>query len=141
MTAGDLGALRTLEHHLGRTLPRERLDFATVDRPVNMPFDLAFSPDGQRAYVVHLGSGDLSVIDLATQDRVAHLDVCDGPRGIVLTPDGRKAYVANSLSDDMSVIDLTSHQEIRRIPVTRSLLTPEVKRGKLLFFSSRSPET
>ena len=26
VTAGDLGALRTLEHHLGRTLPRERLE-------------------------------------------------------------------------------------------------------------------
>ena len=26
VTAGDLGALRTLEHHLGRTFPRERLE-------------------------------------------------------------------------------------------------------------------
>jgi len=124
----------------GQHLPRERLDLATVDRPMNLPFDLAFSPDGQRLYVANLGSGDVSVIDLATRRPVAHLDVGDGPRAIVVTSDGRKAYVANSLSDDVSVIDLTSHREIKRIPVTRSPLTAEVKRGKLLFFSSRSPE-
>lgn len=122
-------------------LPRERLDLSVVDRPVNLPFDLTFSPDGQRLYVVNLGSGDVSVIDLTTQQRVAHVDVGDGPRGIVLTPDGRKAYVANSLSDDVSVIDLTTHQEIKRIPVTASPLAPQIKRGKLLFFSSRLPET
>lgn len=121
-------------------LPRERLDLSIVDRPVNLPFDLTFSPDGQRLYVVNLGSGDVSVIDLATQRRVAHVEVGDGPRGIVLTPDGRKAYVANSFSDDVSVIDLASHQEIKRIRVTASPLNPQVKRGKLLFFSSRQPE-
>ena len=116
----------------------ERLELSVVDRPVNLPFDLALSSDGQRAYIVYLGSGDMSVIDLASRQVLAHLEVGDGPRGIVLTPDDRIAYVANSLSDDVSVIDLDTFEEVTRIPVTTSPLSPQLHRGKLLFISSRS---
>ena len=119
-------------------LPRERLELSVVDRPVNLPFDLALSSDGQRAHIVYLGSGDMSVIDLASRQVLAHIEVGDGPRGIVLTPDDRTAYVANALSDDVSVVDLSTFEEVTRIPVTTSPLSPQVKRGKLLFISSRS---
>lgn len=116
----------------------ERLDLSVVDRPVNMPFDLALSSNGQRAHIVYLGSGDMSVIELETREVLAHLEVGDGPRGIVLTPDDRTAYVANALSDDVSVIDLDTFAEVTRIPVTTSPLSPQLHRGKLLFTSSRS---
>ena len=124
------------EHHL---LP-ERLELSVVDRPVNLPFDLALSSDGQRMHIVYLGSGDMSVIDLEDRQVLAHLEVGDGPRGIVLSPDDRTAYVANSLSDDVSVIDLSTFAEVTRIPVTTSPLSPELHRGKLLFISSRSTQ-
>lgn len=116
----------------------ERLELSVVDRPVNLPFDLALSSDGQRLHIVYLGSGDMSVIDLTSRQVLAHLEVGDGPRGIVLTPDDRTAYVANSLSDDVSVIDLDTFEEVTRIPVTTSPLSSELHRGKLLFISSRS---
>lgn len=122
------------EHHL----LTDRLELSVVDRPVNLPFDLALSSDGQRLHIVHLGSGDLSVIELETRQVLAHIEVGDGPRGLVLSPDDRTAYVANSLSDDVSVVDLTTFAEITRIPVTTSPLPPELQRGKLLFISSRS---
>jgi YVTN family beta-propeller protein len=123
------------------SLPRERVDLSLGVAAANLPFDLAFSPAGERMYVVSLGSGDLSVVDLATRQRIARVEVGDGPRGIVVTPDGHKAYVANSLSDDVSVIDLVALREIKRIPITQSLLSAQLKRGRLLFFSSRSTET
>ena len=116
----------------------ERLELSVVDRPVNLPFDLALSSDGQRMHIVYLGSGDMSVIELETRQVLAHIEVGDGPRGIVLTPDDRTAYVANSLSDDVSVIDLNTFAEVTRIPVTTSPLSPALQRGKLLFISSRS---
>ena len=116
----------------------ERLDLSVVDRPVNLPFDVALSADGQRAHIVYLGSGDMSVIDLANRTVLAHLEVGDGPRGIVLTPDERTAYVANSLSDDVSVIDLDTFEEVTRIPTTISPLSSQLHRGKVLFISSRS---
>ena len=121
-------------HHL---LP-ERLELSVVDRPVNLPFDLALSSDGQRAHIVYLGSGDMSVIDLTSREVLAHLEVGDGPRGIVLSPDDRTAYVANSLSDDVSIIDLDTFEEAKRIRVTTNPLSPQLHRGKLLFTSSRS---
>ena len=119
-------------------LLHERLELSVVDRPVNLPFDLALSSDGQRAHLVYLGSGDMSVIDLESRQVVAHIEVGDGPRGLVLTPDDHKAYVANALSDDVSVVNLSTFEEVTRIPVTSSPLSPQVKRGKLLFTSSRS---
>ena len=119
-------------------LLHERLELSVVDRPVNLPFDLALSSDGQRAHIVYLGSGDMSVIDLASRTVLAHLEVGVGPRGLVLTPDDRTAYVANALSDDVSVVDLDTFEEVTRIPVTTSPLSPQLKRGKLLFTSSRS---
>ena len=124
----------TTNQHL---LP-DRLDLSVADRPVNLPFDVALSADGQRAHIVYLGSGDLSVIDLTSRTVLAHLEVGDGPRSIVLTPDERTAYIANSLSGDVSVIDLTTFEEVARIPTTTSPLSPQLRRGKLLFISSRS---
>ena len=131
--------LSVIDLETNRHLLHERLDLSVVDRPVNLPFDVALSSDGQRAYIVYLGSGDMSVIELASRTVLAHLEVGDGPRGIMLTPDERTAYVANSLSDDVSVIDLSTFEEVTRIPTTTSPLSPQLHHGKLLFISSRSP--
>ena len=38
----------------------------SVDRPVGLPFDMAFSPDSQIIWVVNAASNDVSVIDLRT---------------------------------------------------------------------------
>ena len=130
--------LSVIDLTTGEHLLHERLDLSVVDQPVNLPFDVALSADGQRAHIVYLGSGDLSVIELASRTVLAHLEVGDGPRGIVLTPDERTAYVANSLSGDVSVIDLTTFEEVTRIPTTTSPLPPQLRQGKLLFISSRS---
>ena len=132
--------LSVIDLTTGQHLLHERLELSVVDQPVNMPFDVALSADGQRAHIVYLGSGDLSVIDLASRTVLAHLEVGDGPRGIVLTPDERTAYVANSLSGDVSVIDLTTFEEVTRIPITTSPLSPQLQRGKRLFISSRSTQ-
>jgi YVTN family beta-propeller protein len=118
----------------------ERVDLSVGARSVNLPIDIAFSADGKHAYTVQLGSGDLSVVDINTRVRIADVDVGDGPRGIAVSADSSRAYVANSLSGDVSVVDLIGLKEIQRIPVTTSPLDPIVSRGKVLFFSSRSPQ-
>jgi len=128
--------------HLGTNELRraELLGLDAIDRPVNMPFAVAFSPDGRLLYVVNSGSNDLSVIELETTVGVGHIELGDNPRGIVLTGDGKRAYVLNALSDDISVLDLGTQTELRRISVTESPLPVQVRRGKILFFSSDSPE-
>ena len=121
-------------------LRKELLGLDAIDQPVNMPFAVAFSPDGRLIYVVNSGSNDLSIVDLETGIGAGHIDVGDNPRGIVLTVNGARAYVLNALSDDVSVLDLVSKTEVSRIAVTESPLPPQVRRGKALFFSSDRTE-
>ena len=93
-------------------IEREELGLDAIDRPVNMPFALAFSLDGGTLYSVNSGSNDLSIIDLETGAGVGHVELGDNPRGIVLTNNGRVAYIANSLSDDVSVVDLAGQKTV-----------------------------
>ena len=51
---------------------------------------------GVRLYVTNEGSGDLSVIDAATQSVVATVPLGKRPRGIKLSPDRKSLYVALS---------------------------------------------
>jgi len=132
--------LSVIDLATGDLLPRERADLSIGLHSVNLPFDVVISPDNKRAYVANLGSGELSVVDLALRYRVADIDVGDGPRGVALSADGGVAYVLNSLSDDISVVDLAALRETARIPVTTSPLDPLIKRGKTFFFSSRSTQ-
>lgn len=130
-----------IDLNAAQLLPSLRIDLSLGQTAVNLPFDIAFSPDGLTAYVVGLGSGDVSVIDLQNRRRIARIDVGDGPRAIAVTKDGHWAYVSNTLSGDVSVIDLQSLAELRRVPVTSNPLPAQVLRGKVLFFSSRSTDT
>ena len=129
-----------LELGLNMYSSEERMEIAQVVRAQNMPFDIAFSPDGQRMYVVSMGSADLSVLDVETRDVIQYMNVGEGPRGVLVTPDDKKVYVTNWLTEDVSVIDTASHEEIKRIRVTNSPLSETLKRGKLLFFSSHPRE-
>lgn len=124
----------------GEALPAARVDISGGIHSVNLPFDVAFAPNGKLLYTVNLGSGDLTLVDLESGRKIGDLEVGDGPSGIALTADGRKAYVLNSLSGDLSVMDMLTLEETKRIPLTTSPLPATVKRGKLLFFSSRSPQ-
>jgi len=125
---------------MGTLLRTEVLGLDAIDRPVNMPFAVAFSPEGRLLYVVNSGSNDLSVVDLESALGVGHVSLGDNPRGIVVTSDGDRAYVLNALSNDVSILDLEGLAELRRISVADTALPPDVQRGKVLFFSSDRPE-
>jgi YVTN family beta-propeller protein len=118
----------------------ERVDLSLGEHSVNLPTDVAFSPNGSRAYIANRGSGDLSVVDLPTRRKVTDIDVGDGPSAVVVAPDGARAFVVNTLSENLSVVDLVALRETRRIPLTTGPLPAGLKRGKLLFFSSRERE-
>ncbi len=120
-------------------LPAERISLETVDRPVNMPFDAAFSPDGSRLWVVNAGSNDVSVIDMGTRAGVAHITVGANPRGIVLAPDGGTAYVNNTLDGTVSVIDTATAEVTGVLTATRIYMPPVLLRGKRLFHTSARP--
>ncbi len=122
---------------------KEKIGLDAVDRPVNMPFAAAFSPDGRRLFVVNSGSDDLSIIDLedGTNPRqIGHVDVGGNPRGIVLTADGTKAFVANHVANEVAVVDARAMKVVDRVTVTDDKRPAAVQRGQALFFSSARPE-
>jgi YVTN family beta-propeller protein len=109
----------------------------TIDPPgVGLPFDAAVTPDGSEIWVVNAASNDVTVVDLQTRGRVAHLEVGDNPRGIVLSPDGGSAYVNNTLAGTVSVIDAAAYTVSDVITVTEIPLPPVLLNGKRLFHTS-----
>ncbi|QXQ05948.1 hypothetical protein KX816_17355 [Sphingosinicellaceae bacterium] len=98
-------------------------------------------PSGYLVYATNEGSGDISVIDPATQLEVARIAIGKRPRGLVASPDGKLLYVAVSGSpiagpgvdesklpppdraaDGIVVIDLGSRQVLRTL---RGISDPE----------------
>jgi len=120
-------------------LVRERITLDTADEPVNMPFAVALSPDGKTLYLANAGSDDVSVIDLSTNRKLAHLAVGANPRGIAITPDGSRIFVNNVLDGTLSVIDAETLTVTDTVLITDIPLTPPVLLGKKLFNSAAEP--
>ncbi len=133
-------AVSVLDLSTNSHLARERIDLSLGLTVANLPFDVTFSPDGAQIYITNLGSGDVMIHDLDTGRRVAKVDVGHGPRGMAVSPDGSTGYVNNSLTGDVSIIDLVAFREIARIPVTDIPYSDQIQRGKIVFFSSQSPQ-
>ena len=124
----------------GQHLVGQQFDLGTLDPPgVGLPFDAAVTPDGTELWVVNAASNDLSVIDLSSRRLVAHVEVGDNPRGIVLAPDGATAYVNNTLAGTVSVVDTAAYTVTAVITVTNIPLPPILLNGKRLFHSSDDP--
>ena len=95
--------------------------------PTSFPNGVAFTPDGQRAYVANsFGSGTstVSVIATATNTVVATVPVGSGTGsfadGVAVTPDGKHVYVTNSKNSGdgtVSVIDTATNTVVATVPV------------------------
>lgn len=124
----------------GQMLPKEIISLPEADQPVGLPYDAAFLPDGSKLYVVNAASNDVSVIDMGTGMRAAHILVEDNPRGVIASPDGTRIYINNTLAGTVSVIDTSLDTIIDTIQVTEIPLPPLLLEGKRLFHASRSPD-
>jgi YVTN family beta-propeller protein len=125
---------------LAQMLPKEIISLPEADQPVGLPYDATFLPDGSKLYVVNAASNDVSVINMDTGMRAAHILVEDSPRGVISAPDGARVYVNNTLAGTVSVIDSKTDSVVNTIQVTEIPLPPLLLEGKRLFNSSHSPE-
>jgi YVTN family beta-propeller protein len=124
----------------GQHLVGEQFNLEILDPPaVGLPFDAALTPDGSELWVLNAASNDVTVIDLESGQRAAHIEVGDNPRGIVIDPGGSQAYVNNTLAGNVSVIDTGAYTVTAVIPVTSIPLDPAILTGKRLFHSSDDP--
>jgi YVTN family beta-propeller protein len=127
--------LATDRHMVG-----EQFNLEILDPPaVGLPFDAVLAPDGSELWVVNAASNDVTVIDLVTGKRAAHIEVGANPRGIVFRPDGSQAYVNNVLDGTVSFLDGSSYTVTQVLPVTTIPLNPVLLMGKKLFNSSDDP--
>ncbi len=123
-----------------RHLVGQQFDLGTLDPPgVGLPFDAAVTPDGEELWVLNAASNDITVLDLTRRRLVAHIEVGDNPRGVVLSPDGSTAYVNNTLAGAVSVIDTAAYTVTSVITVTNIPLPPALLNGKRLFHTSNDP--
>ena len=89
--------------------------------------------DGSRAYVANIGSGSLTVVDLAAGKVVRSVPTGEGAEGIAMTPDGREVWITNRGADSVSVLDtktlaVAATLKVPQFPI-RVKITPDGKRA------------
>jgi len=93
-----------------------------------IPVRVVFTPDGARALVTSVGTGELVVFDAATYEESGRVDLLSAdhyagthphygtspiPVGVVVSESGRFAYVSSIAGGYVSVVDLESLEVVR----------------------------
>jgi YVTN family beta-propeller protein len=85
------------------------------------PNDVGLSRDGGTAYVLgckaSCTTGTIEVIDVASQDVTATIDVGPVPYSFALSPDGRRGYSTNLGGPSLSIVDLAGRTVRATLPV------------------------
>ncbi len=82
---------------------------------------IAFTPDGKRLVVTNEADDTVSVFDIATGERVHHIDLSEQgyrPRGIKVSPDGRYWVVTLEASSNLALLD-AEFRILRFVPTGR----------------------
>jgi YVTN family beta-propeller protein len=74
------------------------------------------APDGRRAYVVNVGDGTLSVLDLGAAAFVTAIRTGNGSEGVAIAPNGREVWVANRADETISVVDTAANAVVATLP-------------------------
>lgn len=90
---------------------------------------VAASPDGRRAYVANIGSGSVSVFDLASGERLKEVRTGKGAEGIAVTRDGGEVWVTNRDADTVTVVDAAKLEVVATLAAAafpiRAAATPD----------------
>jgi YVTN family beta-propeller protein len=78
---------------------------------------LAFTPDGDTAYICSLDEGMIYGLDTSTNTIVSLIYVGGQPNFIAITPDGCKAYVSDGTSTAITSIDLEDEEILAKVDV------------------------
>jgi YVTN family beta-propeller protein len=79
------------------------------------PTDVAFSPDGQEAYVTT--TDGLSVYDVQSERQVAFVAGLGSPKSVAVAPDGSAVYVTETSNNELATIDAATDRVTRTTPV------------------------
>lgn len=110
-------ALVTAEDN--RALLRVNIETGKVDQEMDTDSEIshmvAVAHEHGLAFVANIGSGTVTVVDLALGVRVANVSTGKGAEGIAVTPNGRQVWVTNRAENTISVLNSTGRKVIARI--------------------------
>jgi len=131
---GSVGAsgpvIHDLNPHLDYTSPTVpgALRLLSIGDPRGIAWDATLS----LGYVTGMGSNNVVVIDGAYQ-RVAAIDVGEGPTGIVLG--AGRLYVLNRFEDSISVVDVATRVETARVQL-HDPTSPGIRHGRKFLYNT-----
>lgn len=109
VTAEDDKALLTVDIQEAKVL-------GTAETGQEISHMVAVTPDDKRAFVANIGSGSVSVIDLASGGRLSNPSTGEGAEGIDITPDGKEVWVTNRAADTITILDSASLEILATLP-------------------------
>lgn len=75
---------------------------------------VALDPDGRRAYTANIGSGSISVLDLASGERIKNVVTGDGAEGVAVSGPGH-VWVTNRAADTVTILDGETYATLKEI--------------------------
>jgi YVTN family beta-propeller protein len=91
----------------------------TLNIHTGMSNRLRFTPDGRRALISDLRSGELIELDAQTRLELKRVGLGRSASGILMAPDGRHAYVALSRDNCVAIVAIDGLGVAARIPTGR----------------------
>jgi YVTN family beta-propeller protein len=76
---------------------------------------VAVAPNHGLAFVANIGSGSVTVIDLALGTSLGNIPTGEGAEGIAVTPNGRQVWVTNRAEDTITVINAATRAPMAKI--------------------------
>ncbi len=119
----------------------ERLD---VDN-TSLPAAIAFSPSGAHAFVAFEGNNRVTVLNVATGEKIVEAGVGFAPEGLAIDPTTKRVFVQNLLGRSVTVLagDQVMNHGDPALPVLATvgtvateLMSAQVLRGKQVFYDA-----
>ncbi len=123
---------------------------ASMSTDQNVSHMVAVSPKHQRAFVANIGSGSVTVIDLANKKKMVDIQTGAGAEGIDISPDEKEVWVSNRAANTVSVIDAASLKitgaleskdfpiRVKFVPGGKHVLVSNARSGDVAVFDAAS---
>lgn len=87
----------------------------TLAKFAQLPFRVAFTPDGKRVLIPDPVGGELIVFDAATRKETGRIKIAGGTVGIAVAADSKRAYVALQEAGSVAAVDLEKMEVVGRV--------------------------
>lgn len=102
-----------------RAVIRVDVDEAEITQEIGTDAEIshmvAVAPNRGLAFVANIGSGSVTIIDLALGKKLDDIPTGEGAEGITVTPNGKHVWITNRAEDTITVVSATSRTPVARL--------------------------